>query len=206
MAISYPVTLPATPKPARVTLTQSSIVAITRSPFTGQAEVQEHPGQLWQAEIAWDTLRRLEAEPLIAAIMQLKGQFGTFLLGDPLGAQPRGNPQGAPVVDGAGQTGNSLLTRGWTASAQGVLLAGDYIRLGSGATTRLHKVLIDASADGFGKATLDIWPRLREAPADAQSVITSNAQGVFRLASNDVVWPIRAPNIYSLSIAAIEAI
>jgi hypothetical protein len=63
-----------------------------------------------------------------------------------------------------------------------VLLAGDYIQVG----VRLHRVLDTVNADGLGKATIAIWPSLREVPSGA--VITNHAVGLFRLASNDQSW------------------
>ena len=53
---------------------------------------------------------------------------------------------------------NSLITDGWTPSQTGILLTGDYIQLGTGLASRLHKVLADVNSDGGGNATFDIWP------------------------------------------------
>jgi intracellular sulfur oxidation DsrE/DsrF family protein len=54
--------------------------------------------------------------------------------------------------------------------------------------------------------TLDIWPRLRESPADNAVVVTSNTVGLFRLASNDSEWNVNEATVYGITFAAVEAI
>ncbi len=99
MAISYPLTLPADPKPVRLQLRQVNIVAAGESEFTGQQQVQDHAGGFWLAELAFEPMERADAEAWIALLMQLRGRNGTFLL-PPCGATtPRGSAPGAPVVD-----------------------------------------------------------------------------------------------------------
>ena len=71
---------------------------------------------------------------------------------------------------------------------------------------RLHKVLSAASSSAGGKSTLDIWPRLREASVDFSAVITSNAKGLFRLASNVSEWDINEAMQYGMGFSAAEAI
>lgn len=71
---------------------------------------------------------------------------------------------------------------------------------------RLHKVLTAASSSAAGKTTLDIWPRLREATVDFSAVITSSAQGLFRLASNTTEWDIDEAIQYGMGFSAMEAI
>ena len=135
-------------------------------------------------------------------ILALMGQKGTFLLGDPLAKIPRGLASGNPLVNGANQIGNTLITDGWTASISGILLAGDYIQINN----RLYKVLQDVTSDGSGNATLEIWPRLAASPADNEYIVTYDCKGVFRLAEN--VTPIYEANeerFYSINFSAIEA-
>ena len=109
-------------------------------------------------------------------------------------------------MDGASQTGLILNTKGWPVSTNGVLLAGDYLQIGTGATSRLYKTLNDVDTDAGGLATLDNWPRLRESPADSATITLTNPGGVFRLARNDSEWDISTATIYGLGISAIEAI
>jgi hypothetical protein len=69
---------------------------------------------------------------------------------------------------------------------------------------RLHKVLIEAASDANGKATLDIWPRLRESPPDFSALILTDAKGTFRLRES-AGWNLDELLHYGISFKAIEA-
>ncbi len=206
MAITYPLTLPTTPVPSRMVMRALNSTAISRSPFTFEQQVFEHQGGMWLAEMSLPPMERAVAEPWISTGLKLRGLNGTFLLLPYSAKTARGSGAGTPLVDGAGQTGLVLNTKGWTASSTGVLLAGDYLQLGTGSTSRLYKTLNDVDSDAGGLATLDIWPRLRESPADGATIKITNPEGVFRLASNQWEWDINTATIYGMGISAMEAI
>lgn len=76
---------------------------------------------------------------------------------------------GTPLVNGASQTGASLITDGWTAAAASRLLKGDVITLASvnavnpqnrtnTGALRQFVVTADVSSDGSGNATIPISP------------------------------------------------
>jgi len=202
MTISYPITLPTSPAPASVKLYGHAIVAVGVSPFTAQQQVYQHQGQFWRAQITLPPMRREDAEPWIAAMLSLNGRRGTFYLGDASATTPRGTATGTPLVNGASQTGQTLVTDGWTSGVTGILKAGDYMQIGD----RLYKVLADANSDGTGNATFDIWPRLRESPADNAAITVTNTKGLFRRADNAAEWDIAPGKIFSMSFEAVEAI
>lgn len=206
MAIVYPLALPTTPTPSRMLMRSINAVAMSQSPFTFEQQVFEHQGGIWAAEIALPPMERAAAEEWISFLLKLRGRNGTFLLVPFSAKTARGSGAGTPQVDGAGQTGLVLNTKGWTASSTGVLLAGDYLQIGTGSTSRLYKNLNDADSDAGGLAVLDIWPRLRESPADSATITLTNPEGVFRLARNDSEWDISTATIYGLGISAMEAI
>jgi hypothetical protein len=147
-------------------------------------------------------MTRNEAEEFNAFLISLMGQKGTFYLGDPLAEQPRGVASGSPLVKGATQTGNELLTDGWDTSVTGILLAGDYIQIGQ----RLYKLLEDADSDGSGNATLQIFPRLAESPADNETIITDSCVGIFRLTDNITpIYDLGIDRVYSIGFSCVEA-
>ncbi len=201
MSVSYPLSLPATPKPKRITLRPNDVVAESRSPYTGERQVYAHPGQWWEVDVALPTMVRATAEPWLAFLTALRGKYGTFLLVPPTGATPRGVATGTPLVSGGSQTGASLVTDGWTAGVTGILKAGDYIQVG----TQLFKVLNDASSDGGGAATLDIWHSLRSSPADNAPITVTNPAGLFALAGNARAWDESEGPLYDISFSAVEA-
>ena len=206
MSITYPLSLPSNSQIASIRLLTNDVVGISQSPFSASQQVYRYSGQYWEADISLRPMNRDEAEYWISFLLKLNGQYGTFLLGDPAGKTPRGIATGSPLVYGAAQYGNVLETDGWTVSKTGILKAGDYIQLGSGATSRLYKVLNDANSDVSGRATLDIYPNLRSSPADNSAVYTTNCQSTFRLSSNQTAWDIGEALTYGLTFGAREAL
>jgi hypothetical protein len=83
MTISYPLNTPTNIGIANITLSAENAVAISQSPFTYQQQVVAHPGQRWAASISLPPMKRQDAESWVAFLLSLKGQVGTFLLGDP---------------------------------------------------------------------------------------------------------------------------
>lgn len=209
MSESYPLNLPTQTGIRSVRMIARDSVGVSSSPFTFSQQVFRHQGQIWEADITLPPMKRDDAEYWASFMLRLRGQYGTFLLGDPNAATPRGSASstpGTPVVNGASQTGDNLNVDGLPASVNGYLKAGDYIQLGSGASARLHKVLEDVNSDGSGEATLNIWPALRTSPADDATVTVSNAKGVFRLTSNENTWNISENSIYGITFGAVEAL
>jgi hypothetical protein len=196
-------TLPASPGLRAVTITQMSTVGLSVSPFTAQQQVQEWPGQTWKAQCVLPRMTRAQAANWIAALVSLRGMANTFMLGDPAGKVPRGVNVGAPLINGADNGGSSVSIKGWTPSTNNVLVRGDWIQLPD---NHLHMILSDENSDAGGIASFDIWPDLRSTFNDGLPVITSNAQGVFRLAGNEQSWDIDEAITFGLQFNCIEAI
>jgi len=208
MAISYPLNTPTNIGIANITLMAENAVAISQSPFTFQQQIVVHPGQRWSASISLPPMRRVDAENWVAFLLSLKGQAGTFLLGDPNCFNAQGSARttpGTPLVSGASQTGDTLTIDGLPTSVTGYLLPGDYIQLGSGTTTQLYKVLTQVDTSG-GAATLDIWPDLRSSPANNAAVVVANTKGRFRLKDNITQWNINEISSYGITFDCVEAI
>jgi len=349
MAIEYPLILPITPGLRSAEFHARQISGMTASPFTGQQQVYEWPGEWWEVDCSLPPMARAAAEEWLATELACRGAAGTFLLGDPGGKSPRGSGAGYPAVDGSSQLGKTLAILGWNPSASGVLKKGDCLQIAknyepcprafdnahwekaqctitatnivapngvaeaeratptSGATNayldavdgsypsrykglqwnfsvwlkaasgtptirvglytssgggftinavlstswqrlivsgtfpitattlklvvgdgstwpeadgpidmwgaavycptldaRLHKVLTEASSDANGKASLDLWPRLRESPPDFSALILTDAKGTFRLREAPG-WTLDEMLHYGISFRAVEA-
>ncbi len=205
MTISYPIQLPTDPTYADVTFGLVSHTTVFSSNLTRYEQVLERPGAIWAANFRLPPMKDPEKlRPWIAALTSLRGRFGTFLAGDPLGETPRGTPTGTPVVDGAGQTGRKLNTKGWTPSSTGNLMAGDYIELNG----RLHMLTLDApDATGGGQiAGMTIEPPLRESPTNNTPVKTVGCRVRMRLGDDRVTWDIGEAMITGLAFEAVEAL
>lgn len=194
MAISYPVNTPTNIGIANITLMAENAVAISQSPFTFQQQVVAHPGQRWAASISLPPMKRQDAESWVAFLLSLYGQVGTFLLSDPNCPAPRGTATSATLTGSAGSTSPTI-------TMTGTLLAGDYISLGSGSSTRLHKVVQNRSGNG----TIEIWPALRSSVTGA-SVDLTEAKGRFRLKDNITQWSINEISSYGITFDCVEAL
>jgi hypothetical protein len=205
MPISYPVTFPSIGIRSMM-IRARSVVGVAQSPFTLSQQVYKHQGQAWEAEVTLPPMKRDEAEQIASFLLKMNGQYGTFLLGDPANTAPRGVGTGTPLVNGGSQTGDSLITDGWTTSTTGILKAGDWIQLGSGSATRLHKVLDDVNSDASGNATLSIWPSLRSSPSNNAQITVSSPKGQWRLASNEIQYSIDEASVYGITFACVESL
>jgi hypothetical protein len=195
MAISYPLNTPTTIGIESIELRAMNAVAISQSPFTYKQQVVAHQGQIWSASVSIPSVRRDLAADWKAMLVALKGSVGTFLLGDPDYATPRGTVSGTPTLSGTAGDSTASVTM------TGTLLAGDYIQLGTGSAARLHQVLVDQSGSG----NLEIWPDLRSTYS-GETVIYSSPKGVFRLGNSTTSWSIDNASFYGISFEAIEAL
>ncbi len=194
MAISYPLDTPTTIGIESIELRAVNAVSTSQSPFTYKQQVIAHTGQKWEASVTIPSVRRDKAAEWKAMLVALKGQTGTFLLGDPDYTSPRGTVTSCVVTGSAGdETVDVTMT--------GSLLAGDYIQLGSGASAKLHQVLVDQTGDG----QLEIWPALRS-DYTSETAITDSPKGVFRLNQNVSTWSINNASFYGISFEAVEVI
>jgi hypothetical protein len=75
--------------------------------------------------------------------------------------------------------------------------------LASGPTRQLLKNLTDA---GPGSVSLDIFPKLRTSPLNADPLILANSVGLFRLISNSTPWSVDKAKFYGIAFEAVEAL
>jgi hypothetical protein len=206
MTISYPLTLPGgCVLPKRLTHGADSKVGLSMSPYTFSQQTYAHQGQRWDMALALPPMSRAQAELWVGVLNALNGVEGTFLMAPPGYTTAQGTWSGqSPLVNGASQTGNTLAIDGLSAGS--TALAGDYLSLGTGSSTHLHKVTQAGTANGSGQVTLDIWPRLRVSPADNATVTIASPKGQWRLADNRREWDIESAMIHGLAFRVIEAI
>jgi len=205
---TYPATFPST-SPVSTNFRINRIVGVTESIYTATQQVYQYSGEYWEVDLSMPPMRTATARAFVAFLVSLRGQYGSFYLGDfdarvPLGTAS--SSAGTPLVNGASQTGNTLICDGAPNSQTGYLKAGDYIQLGSGSTQRLHMVTADSNSDGSGNFTLAIEPALRESPANNLALTVSNTKGVFRLATNTTGWDTNSASTYGISFSAREVI
>ena len=194
MAIVYPLNTPTSIGIESIELRSVNAVAISQSPFTYKQQVVSHGGQRWEASVSIPSVHRDKAAQWKAMLVGLKGQTGTFLLGDPDYATPQGTVTSCVLTGSAGSDSASVVMTG-------TLKAGDYIQLGSGSASKLHQVLVDQSGSG----TIELWPSLRS-DYTSQTVVFNSPKGVFRLSNNVTSWSINNASIYGISFEAVEVV
>jgi hypothetical protein len=209
MAIAYPLTPPAITGigPQDFTISEENVSAETESPFTLDQQIQQWPGQRFSIEANLPPMLMAQAEQWISFFGSMFGKLGTFLMGDYARPTPQGPMSGAPVSSGVNPSqANVLNIRSATPSVTNWGVAGDYIQLtASGAPQRMYKLLQNASSDGGGNVTLQIFPNLRENVPDGTAIITANCKGTFRLQENTFKWRVDKDKAYWISFKAKEA-
>lgn len=178
------VALPASPGAAQIEIAMNDAVSVVASPFTRQTQTQQWPGgDWWEATVTLPPMTAKTAAAWRGFLAELRGRANVFQLSDP-SAYPAQSGVGAPVAATSGGANapmtQSLVTRGWPASAFRLLLPGQQFQIGY----RLHTVCEVVNSDAGGNATLTIWPSLRETPADGTQIVLAKPAGLFRLAQN----------------------
>jgi hypothetical protein len=173
---------------------QVNVTAISRSPFTLKQQVIAHPGQVWEVDVQLPKLLRSDAAQWVGCLSSLYGSVGTFLLGDPDAVTPRGTISAGTLTGVAGSSSPVTVQTG-------TLLAGDYIQLGTGSSTKLHMAVQDRDGDGV----LEIWPALRQ-DYTAETMIFTSPKGLFRKADPVQQYSINEVSSYGVSFTAIEVL
>ena len=185
--------------PASVTWGVRANTQVMVSPLNGSVQTLELPGARWIAQLAFPPMAEAAAAALQVWLMRLRGQANRASLYNHARQMPRGTAVGTPLVNGAAQTGSSLITDGWTAAA--TLLAGDFFSVNS----ELKMVTADATADGGGNMTISFEPPLRSSPANNAALTTSKPTALFILQEPETRWTTRPGKITSLDLSFVEA-
>jgi hypothetical protein len=160
--------------PARVEWTLVAVTQIHESPLTGAVQTQELPGAYWQCVVDYSNAWGGNARRLWAFVAAMRGRAGRVNVPVFGKEAPAGVGGGTPLVDGGGQSGNTLLIDGAPVSTPGWLLAGDVFSVGGS----LHMLTADANTDSGGTATLTFAPALRASPSNNAAVTIVNPSTV----------------------------
>ncbi len=147
------------------------------SPIAKTVKTQELSGQRWRATWTLPQMTKANAASWIAFFLKLKGMSETFTASDPDWQTNLGAWSGTPLVNGAGQTGNTLLIDGASLSVTGWGKAGDYFNVNS----KLYRLTADCNSNGSGEVTLEFEPPIYVAPADNAAITKNPATVQMRL-------------------------
>lgn len=134
MPIQFPLELPVYPGFRNLSFRMQNVVGVNASPFTGEQQVYEFQGEWWEADISLPPIAdRAVAEEWICLLAKLRGQSGTFLLGDPTCRSPRGTAFGSPLIPrsavGSTVRSKTLKLCGLQANEPDILLPGDCLEI-----------------------------------------------------------------------------
>lgn len=178
------------------------LVANTRtfqSPLTNAVQTSSRKGSLWRASLQFNNLSGDDRQEMQAFLVKLNGQQHRFTLHDHSYTR-RGAGGGTLLVNGASQSGTTLVCDGATASVNNYLRAGDYISFNN----ELHMVVADANSDSSGNVNLSIAPPIRKTPSDNAVVdYLTPVSGVFMLAG-PASWDTQLGIISNFTIEAVE--
>lgn len=141
------------------------------SPLNRVENILSLPGARWRCEMRFTDCEPDQAAELDALIAGLDGSAGVSLVPPFRRADRFADLAGAAaVVDGAGQSGLTLATRGWTPESE-ALRKGDYLQVGRYFGIVLARVVADAE----GRASFTLRPALPAhlSPADNAEVVVS---------------------------------
>ena len=185
--------------PATNTFELVSNTRTYQSPLTNAVQTASRKGSLWKASLQFNNLSGDDRKVMQAFLVKLNGQQHRFTLQDHSHTL-RGSGGGTLRVNGATQSGTTLVCDGATASVNNYLRAGDYISFNN----ELHMVVVDANSDASGNVSLSIAPPIRKTPADNTIVdYTVPVQGVFMLAG-PASWNTTIDIHSSFNIEAVE--
>ncbi len=139
------------------------------------------------------------------AVWAKVGLYGQIAIQDPMFKAPGSDgerpAQANPLVNGASQTGRSIIYDGASATTL-VVAQGQHFQIG----TQLFQADADETSDGAGAGTITFWPALRTSPAN-DAVIDINDPFLHALLLNVPEVDIRKANITPpISVAFMELI
>ena len=171
-----------------------------QSPISNTIQTLARTGARWYLTINYVPLKRADAQVVLAFLSKLRGRVNSFNGFDPIATTPLGDVSASTlVVNGADQTGTSLICDGAEASTT-VLKAGDYIEVNS----ELKMVTDDATSDGTGNVTINFSPSLRSSPSDDASITTTNPKCEMKLTEDNITWSQNTDGTYNISFSGIE--
>lgn len=184
-------------------LTRKSIMM--RSPYTGKRQTIGYPYALWSFSGKYSLADNPSgfAGALRAFFLQLEGMVNAFRLPIPEYTGPSTGYAGAAgLVNGASQSGLTLITDGWTAGAA-IFKVGDYFNIND----ELKVITANATANGSGQVTLAFEPLIRVSPADNLALGITNPTILLCANSDEVAsWDLLPPTLYQFQLDATESV
>ena len=176
---------------------------VFRSPLSGSEQVAQLAGARWVASLTFSRWKSTEDEinELEAFLHRMQGASTLFNLWNHRRTNPRGTVSGTGLINGAGQSGTTLITDNWALSQPVLFKAGDMFAVNN----ELKQAVVDVASDGGGNASLTFVPPLRASPANNAVITVTQATGEFRLASDSAARARHTGPNTDIVISAVES-
>lgn len=76
--MAYPLNLPSSPGPKKVSCFQETKAGVARSPYTGKTQVYDWGVDLFHLHLEFPKIKRENAGPWVNFLREMRGQVGTF--------------------------------------------------------------------------------------------------------------------------------
>jgi len=139
---------------------------ISRS-ISGRRQARQTHGQYFKMTASFPPMTRAQFAPIHAFVLKQRGQYESFQVVPPVVNAGLGSPAGTPLVNGADQTGRTVVTDGWNNSIV-IFKAGDYLKFAN--HDKVYTVTADVTSSGAGAATIAIEPALITSPATDSAI------------------------------------
>ena len=173
---------------------------VFESPLSNSIQVAELTGARWYATFNLPPMKKENALEYIGFLQRLQGRVHSFFGYDANHRSPSGTYGSSTLlVNGASQTGISLVTDGAQASTT-VLKAGDFFSVNN----ELKMVTTNATSDGSGNLTINFVPSLRSSPSDNANLTLINPVCSMKLIADSTTYSINTSSIYGISFSGVE--
>ena len=135
--------------------------------ISGRRQARQTHGQYFKMTAGFPPMTRAQFAPINAFVLKQRGQYESFQVVPPVLNAGLGSPAGTPLVNGADQTGRSVVTDGWNNSIT-IFKAGDYLKFAN--HDKVYTVVADATSNGSGQSTITIEPALITSPATDSAI------------------------------------
>ena len=163
-------TFPTSPKFQSLAVSSNQSTFVSRS-ISGRRQSRQIGGQYWRLRASFPPMTRAQFAPIYAFVIAQRGRYESFSVIPAVISTGQGSPAGTPLVNGADQTGRSLVTNGWSNSIV-LFKAGDYLKIAG--NDKVYMVTADVSSNGSGEASIAIEPALVASPANDAAITHSS--------------------------------
>lgn len=163
------------------------------SGWTGQRQTLASNRGWWECQLALAPIvGQVAARPFRSFIAQARGSVNDFRI--PAFPRDQTSLTNTVTVQGANQTGRSIITTGWPNSTT-VLLAGDYITIND----QLLQLTANVVSNASGVATVSFDPPIRAAPTNGSSVVYKRPTALMYFVEEPIL-AVTVGDVYTLSL------